>query len=142
MAVEAGTRLGRFVVHEYVGQGTLGTVYRALDPEGRPVAVKVLQRLTEPESRERFRALAPRLVEVRHPALVAALEPGEYDGVPYLVVEHVEAVTLAERFRRATVNPTAALEILSGAAAGIDYAHARGLVHGNLKPAQFLLVSG
>jgi serine/threonine-protein kinase len=142
MAVEAGTRLGRFVVHEYVGQGTLGTVYRALDPDERAVAVKVLQRLTAQESRERFRAVAPRLVEVRHPGLVAALEHGEHDGVPYLVVEHIEAVTLAERFRRATVNPSAALEILRGAAAGIDHAHASGLVHGNLKPAQVLLVSG
>jgi serine/threonine-protein kinase len=142
MVVEAGTRLGRFVVHEYVGQGTLGTVFRAYDQQQRVVAVKVLQRLTEPESRERFREVAPRLVAVRHPGLVAALEHGEHDGVPYLVLEHVEAVTLAERFRRATMNPAAALEILRGAAAGIDHAHACGLVHGNLKPAQVLLVAG
>jgi serine/threonine-protein kinase len=142
MAVEAGTRLGRFVVHEYIGQGTLGTVYRAVDPEAGIVAVKVLHRLSEPESRERFEELAPRLLEVRHPGLVPALDHGEHEDVPYLVEEHVDAITLAERFRRATVNPAAAVEILRGMAAAIDHAHAGGLVHGNLKPAQVLLRAG
>jgi eukaryotic-like serine/threonine-protein kinase len=142
MAVEAGTRLGRFVVHEYIGQGTLGTVYRAAGPDAGAVAVKVLHRLAEPESRERFEELAPRLAELRHPGLVAALDHGEHEDVPYLVEEHVEAVTLAERFRRATMNPAAALEVLRGMAAAIDHAHAAGIVHGNLKPAQVLLAAG
>jgi serine/threonine protein kinase len=142
MAIEAGTRLGRYVVHEYVGQGTLGTVYRAVDPEAGAVAIKVLQRLSEPESRKRFEELAPRLLELRHPGLVAALDHGEHDEVPYLVVEHVDATTLAERFRRATVNPASALVVLREMAAAIDHAHAAGIVHGNLKPAQVLLPAG
>ena len=142
MAVEAGTRLGRFVVREYIGQGTLGIVYRADDPEVGAVAVKVLHRLADPESRDRFQEAAPRLLAVRHPGLVAALERGEHDEVPYLVQEHADAVTLAERFRRATMNPSAVMAILRGMAAAIDHAHAEGLVHGNLKPAQVLLTAG
>jgi len=142
MAVEAGTRLGRFVVREYIGQGTLGIVYRAEDPAAGTVAVKVLHRLADPENRERFQEAAPRLVAVRHPGLVAALDQGEHDEVPYLVQEHADAVTLAERFRRATMNPSAVMAILRGMAAAIDHAHAEGLVHGNLKPAQVLLTAG
>jgi serine/threonine-protein kinase len=142
MAVAAGTRLGRFVIHEYIGQGTLGAVYRAADPEAAVVAIKVLHRLAEDESRARFAELGPRLLGLRHPGLVAALDHGEHEQVPYLVEEHVDATTLAERFRRATVNPTAALEILREMAAAIDHAHAAGFVHGNLKPAQVLLPAG
>jgi len=142
MAVEAGTRLGRIVVHDYIGQGTLGTVYRGLDEELGEVAVKVLHRLSEPASRERIRAAAPRLIEVRHPNLVGVLAHGEHDGVPYLVQAYVDGTTLAERFRRATMTPAAALDLLRGMAAGIDHAHAHGLVHGNLKPAQVLVDSG
>src|SRR5260370_6640996 len=121
MAVEAGTRLGRVVVHEYVGQGTLGTVYRALDTELGTVAVKVLRRLSDPESRERFQETVPRLVDVRHPGLVSVLDHGEHEDVPYVVEEHIDAITLAERFRRATVNPAAALQILDGVAAGLHH---------------------
>ena len=142
MAVEAGTRLGRFVVREYIGQGTLGTVYRAAGPEAEVVAIKVLHRLSEYESRERFVELAPRLVELRHPGLVAALDHGEHEDVPYLVVEHLDATTLAERFRRATVNPATALGILRGMGGAIDHWHAAAIVHGNLKPAQVLLTAG
>jgi serine/threonine-protein kinase len=139
MAVEAGTRLGRFVVHEYLGRGTLGTVYRALEPDAGSVVVKVLHRLAEPEMLARFEEAAPSLAGARHPNLVAVLEHGEHDGTPYLIEEFVQGETLAERYRQATMSPAAALALLRGVAAGIDHAHARGIVHGNLKPQQVLL---
>jgi serine/threonine-protein kinase len=142
MAVEAGTRLGRIVVHDYIGQGSLGTVYRAVDHELGEVAVKVLHRLSDPASRERFRETAPRLVAVRHPNLVGVLAQGEHEGVPYLVEAYVEGTTLAERFRRATMTPASALDALRGMAAGIDHAHSEGLLHGNLKPGQVLMDAG
>jgi hypothetical protein len=139
MAVEAGTRLGRFVVHEYLGRGTLGTVYRALEPDAGSVVVKVLHRLAEPEVLARFEEAAPGLAGARHPNLVAVVEHGQHEGTPYLIEEFVQGETLAERFRQATMSPAAALALLRGVAAGLDHAHARGLVHGNLKPQQVLV---
>ncbi len=139
MAVEAGTQLGRFVVQEYLGQGTLGTVYRAFAPGDGSVAVKVLPSLASAESRELFGGSAPRLEGISHPNLLRVLEHGERDGVPYLIEEYVEGENLGDRFRRSTVRPVAALSILRGVAAAVDHAHRTGLCHGDLKPSQVLL---
>jgi serine/threonine protein kinase len=139
MAVEAGTQLGRCLVHEYLGQGTLGAVYRAFAPNDGSVAVKVLPSLASAESRELFKGIAPRLEEVSHPNLLRVLDHGERDGVPYLIEEYVQGENLSDRFGRATVRPIAALSILRGVAAAVDHAHRNGLCHGDLKPSQVLL---
>src|SRR4030088_2216698 len=117
VAVAAGTRLGRFVLHEYVGQSTLGSVYRAYDAELGPVTVGLLHRLADPASRARFRDAAPAIAGAGPPNLVRVLAHGEHQGVPSLAAAHVEGDTLAERFRRATVGPAAVLRILAGVAA-------------------------
>ncbi len=139
MAVEAGTCVGPYVVHEYIGQGRLGSVYRALDPTAGSVAVKVLHRLSAPECRQSFDETAPRLVDVTHPNLPKVLAHGERDGIPYLVEEYVRGETLAERFQRAKLRRPAVLEVLGGVAEGLDHGHRCGLVHGNLRPAQVIL---
>jgi len=144
--VEAGTRLGRLVVHDYLGQGCLGSDYRALDQDGTAVVVKVLHRLAAQESIGRFRETAPRLLALRHPNLVSVLGYGEHGGprrVPYLVEEPLPGcTTLAERFRRASVAPAAAMPILRALAAAVDSAHRAGLVHGSVEPVQVLLCPG
>lgn len=139
MPVEAGTRVGSFVVHEYVGHGRLGAVYRAFEPAGGSVAVKVLYRLSDPASRERFNDLASCLADVTHPNLLRILDHGVLDGIPYLIEEYVGGETLAERFRRHTMRRPAALRMLGGVAAGLDHAHRNGVLHGNLRLAQILL---
>ena len=117
----------------------MGPVYRAYEPTAGSVAVKVLQDLTDVESKERFRGLAPRLTALRHPNLVSVLEDGEHDGVPFLIVEYVEGGSLADRRRQGRISRQGVLWILRGAAAGVDHAHAGGLVHGDLQPRQVLL---
>lgn len=139
MPVEAGTRVGSFVVYEYIGHGRLGAVYRACETTRGSVAVKVLYRLSDPVSRERFNDLASCLAEVTHPNLLRILDHGVRDGIPYLIEEYVRGETLADRFRRHTVRRPAALHLLGGVAAGLDHAHRGGVLHGNLRPAQVLL---
>jgi serine/threonine-protein kinase len=139
MAVEAGTRLGRYLIHEYVGRGTLGPVYRACAPGEDPVAIKVLRDLVEPWAREQLLGLARRLEEPLHPNLVRVLDVGEHEGVPYLVVPYVPGGSLAARLETGRLTRSAALDVLRGVAAGVDHAHRAGLVHGALKPHQILL---
>jgi hypothetical protein len=139
MSVEAGSRLGPFLIHEYLGQGDLGRVYRADQPNAGSVSIKVLRGLADPQVKRRFLRLAPRLVGLRHPNLVRVLEFGEHSDVPYLVLQHVEGGSLADRMTNGAISPPAALSVLRGVAAGIDRVHGAGLVHGDLKPQQILL---
>jgi serine/threonine-protein kinase len=139
MSVEAGSRLGQFLVHEYVGQGDLGRVYRAGEPNAGSVSIKMLRGLAEPELKQRFLRLAPRLVGLTHPNLARVLEFGEHSDGPYLVLQHVDGGSLADRMKNAAIDPSTALSTLRGVAAGIDHAHRAGLVHGDLKPEQVLM---
>jgi hypothetical protein len=139
MAVEAGTRIGRYLIHEYLGQGDLGVVYRACGPSAGSVAIKVLRGLAAAAAGDRFLLLARRLTNVRHPNVAAVLEYGEHNGEPYLIAQHVPNGSLADLLRTTTVGQAAAIWLLRGIAAGIDHAHRCGFVHGALKPPQILL---
>jgi serine/threonine-protein kinase len=139
MAVEAGTRVGRFVIHEYVGQGDLGLLFRARGPNSSSVAVKVLRSLSGAKVRARFLVLARRLGGIRHPNLASVLDFGEHDDAPYLVLQFVPGGSLADLLRSSSISQPAALWVLRGIAAGIDHAHQSGLVHGALKPQQVVL---
>jgi eukaryotic-like serine/threonine-protein kinase len=139
MAVEAGTRVGRFVIHEYVGQGDLGLLFRARGPNSSSVAVKVLRSLSGAKVRARFLVLARRLGGIRHPNLASVLDFGEHDDAPYLVLQFVPGGSLADLLRSSSISQPAALWVLRGIAAGIDHAHQSGLVHGALKPQQIVL---
>jgi eukaryotic-like serine/threonine-protein kinase len=139
MAVEAGTRVGRFVIHEYVGQGDLGLLFRARGPNGGSVGIKVLRSLSAPKVRARFQVLARRLGGIRHPNLASVLDFGEHDDAPYLVLQFVPGGSLSDLLRTSSISQPAALWVLRGIAAGIDHAHRSGLVHGALKPQQVVL---
>src|SRR4051794_21489189 len=97
MAVEAGTRVGPYVIHEYLGQGDLGVLFRACGPgpAGGSVALKVLRSLAGAGVRARFLVLARRLSGVHHPNLVPVLDYGEHEDAPYLVMRHVPGGSLA-----------------------------------------------
>jgi len=139
MAVEAGTRLGEYVIHEYLGQDDLGPLFRACGPDADSVAVKVLRGLAASRVRVRFPALARRLSGVRHPNLAAVLGFGEQYGAPYLVLQHVPGGSLADLLRTPALSRKAILRLLHGIAAGVDHAHRRRLVHGALGQCQVLM---
>src|SRR5436189_4472203 len=122
MAVEAGTRIGPFVIHEYLGQGDLGVVFRAECPPAGSVAVKVLRGLAGAEDGGRFRALARRLRELRHSNLVTIEEFGGHDGVPYVIERYVPGGSLADHLRTGSLDQPAVIWMLRGIAAGVDHA--------------------
>ena len=142
MAIEPGLRLGPYVLEESIGRGSMGTVYRARhEPTQRTAVVKFLQPLAnDPEAKARFRAEMQALSRLRHPNVLALYDSGEYEGVPYMVVEYAPGGSLADRIsggRR--LERRAALALLRGVAAALDQAHLVGILHGDVNPANVLL---
>src|SRR5258708_17881729 len=104
--IAPGTRLGPYEIEAPLGRGGMGEVYRARDPRlGRQVAIKVLpQHLsTSPDLRARFEREARTLSQLNHPSICTLFDvghaPGEAgsSGIDYLVMELIEAETLATR---------------------------------------------
>jgi serine/threonine-protein kinase len=134
------------VVEELLGRGMGGAVYRARDPSGRAVAIKVLhsELLPSPHHVHRFVREARALSLLRHPHVIAVERVGRLpSGQPYLVMEllagrSLEAV-LAERGRLAVDEVDRIMQPLCDA---LGAAHALGIIHRDLKPSNIFLASG
>ena len=103
MGLAAGVRLGPYEIAAPLGAGGMGEVYRAIDRRlGRTVAIKVLsQRLsTSSDAKQRFEREARAISSLSHPNICALFDLGHQDGTDYLVMEHLEGETLAERLQR------------------------------------------
>jgi hypothetical protein len=122
----------------------MGCVYRALDTAtGLPVALKLLEGATSPESLYRFNREAALLAELHHPAIVSYVAHGiPQVGQPYLAMEWLEGEDLAHRLRRNPLSLPETLALLHRAAAGLAVAHRQGIVHRDLKPSNLLLRGG
>jgi eukaryotic-like serine/threonine-protein kinase len=126
-----------------IGRGGMGDIYRATDSVlGRDVAVKVLaERYAQDESiRSRFtrEALAAARLSGA-PATVTIFDVGEHEGRPFIVMEYLPGGSLEERVRSGAQEPGRAIGWLEQAGAALDAAHATGIVHRDVKPANLLL---
>jgi serine/threonine protein kinase len=126
-----------------LGRGGMGTVYRATDLRlGRTVAVKVLnpERAIDPDFRARFVDESRRAASIEHPNVLPVYEAGEAGGVLYIAMRLIEGSDLRELIaREGALDPERAARIVGQAAAGLDAAHARRLVHRDVKPANILM---
>jgi ABC-type transport system substrate-binding protein/tRNA A-37 threonylcarbamoyl transferase component Bud32 len=143
MDVVAGTVIAGFRVESLLGEGAMGTVYVAEETTtGRRVALKLLA--PELASDERFRARFLRETEVAaslaDPHVVPTLASGEEDGILYLAMALVEGSDLRKLLRsEGRFAPQRALDVIGQVASALDTAHAAGLVHRDVKPANILV---
>ncbi len=136
---------GRYRLEQKLGSGGMSTVYLAKDETlERWVAAKVLHReiSDQPDQIERFRREARAVAQVSHPNVVAVIDAGEDGGRPYIVFEYCDGETLKQRIDRMGMLPldeAAAYAIEVGR--GLQAAHARRLVHRDVKPQNVLIDS-
>ncbi|MDA0564626.1 protein kinase [Streptomonospora sp. S1-112] len=140
----AGTVLsGRYRLEEQIGSGGMGTVWRAEDTLlNRPVAVKLLHpaQMAEPTARERFRTEGRITAGLSHPGIAQVYDYGEQDGRAFLIMELVLGEPLSSILRRNSgLEPSVTLDIVGQAAAALAAAHARGVVHRDIKPGNLLV---
>ncbi|MGE3780880.1 MAG: protein kinase, partial [Pirellulaceae bacterium] len=141
--LEGQTRftLGKYTLLDELGQGGMGTVYKAhhaaLD---RIVAIKVMRLVKEPRAVTRFRREIRAAARLVHPNIVHATDADEANGTHYLVMEFVEGTDLAAYVReRGPLSVETAIQFLLQAAQGLEHAHQRGVVHRDMKPSNLLL---
>ncbi|MGQ9925859.1 MAG: protein kinase domain-containing protein [Chloroflexaceae bacterium] len=136
-------RLGRYYIKELLGRGGMATVYRAVDTVlQRDVALKILypHYSDDPAVVERFKREAVTAASLSHPHIVAVYDVGEQEGIVFIAMQLLTGRTLQERLQesgRLSLNEL--LEILAPVAEALDYAHARGVIHRDVKPGNIFL---
>ncbi len=144
---------GRYVLRRRLGEGGMGVVYEAWDPDlGRAVALKQLRsrRAADAEARERFQREARLAARLRHNGIVAVHDVGEVDGVPFVTMDLVAGQTFSAVLRDTREAKRVAdpggyahlrqeVSLLADIAAAVAHAHEHGVVHRDLKPANVVI---
>jgi serine/threonine protein kinase len=140
---EAPLRYADYVLEKLLGAGGMGKVFRAREKgSGKTVAIKALHKSRQAEKRavERFVQEAKILGRLRHPNIVGVRGLGRFPGGGYfLVMDHVDGVDLQTRLKSGLFSWSDTVRIVTAVASAIQYAHDRGVVHCDLKPANVLL---
>src|SRR5690242_13946087 len=136
-----GIQIGGYRLESSVGEGGMGTVYRALDTKlNRPVAIKFLSdELADAAARRRFQREAQMASSLNHPHLLTVYDVREFEGRQYIVTEFVDGGTLKDWANREKPGWRQIVELLTGVADGLAAAHAAGILHRDIKPANILV---
>jgi formylglycine-generating enzyme required for sulfatase activity/serine/threonine protein kinase len=135
--------IGRYQVIRPLGSGGMADVYLARDPDlEREVAIKVptLERLSD-EALERFKVEARAVARLEHPAIVPLYDYGSQDRQPFLVMRNMPGGSLADLIGAPGFALREAIPVIERIAAALDYAHARGVLHRDVKPGNILFDS-
>ena len=142
-----GITLGNYRILSPIGRGGMAVVYKAYQSSlDRYVAIKVMgnQLAGDQSFVERFQREASSVAKLRHQHIVQMVDFGLHKGISYMVMEFVDGPTLKEKLnelrqKKQALSLAEAAHVLQGIAAALDYAHAHGIVHRDVKPANILL---
>lgn len=141
--IEVGSSIGRYHVTERLGEGGMANVYKAYDTRlERDVAIKVIRVDAFPPAGlervlKRFEREARSLARLSHTNIVKIFDFGDHDGAPYLVMEFVSGGTL-KKYTGSRMPWQKAAALLIPIAGALDYAHQKGVIHRDVKPANIL----
>ncbi len=144
-APHSSTVVAGYRIDGTLGEGGMGTVYRATQLSlERVVALKVLtaELSADPAFRERFRREGLLQAALDHPNIVTVYEAGEAEGRLFLAMRMVEGPTLKDLIVRRQLDDRRALRLLTQVAEALDAAHAKGLIHRDVKPQNVLVGTG
>jgi tetratricopeptide (TPR) repeat protein len=139
---DAGKAIRQYAIVRELGKGGMGVVYEAFDTTlKRRVAIKTIldPARADPDALERFRREAQAAARVPHPGIVQVFETGVHEGKPFLVMELVDGESFEALLKREAVPPRRVAEIVRGVALALEHAHAHGVVHRDVKPANVLV---
>ena len=138
-----GATFAEHVIRGVAGRGGMGIVYRAMHvPLKREVALKVIApgATADEEFRARFRAEFEAAASIQHPNVIPIYHAGEHEGLLFVTMRYVDGDDLARIVAAETrLEPVRAAMLIGQVAAALDAAHARGLVHRDVKPANILI---
>ena len=136
-----GTLIGSYRLESRLGQGGMGTVYRAQDTKlNRPVAIKFLSvDVADEAARRRFQREAQMASSLNHPHILTVYDVGEHDGQQYIVTEFVDGGTLQDWAAAEKRSPHQIVQLLTGIADALAAAHQAGILHRDIKPANILV---
>ena len=135
---------GKYRIIDEIGAGGMGVVYKAEDLKlKRPVALKFLppQLADSHELRERFLIEAQAAAALSHPNICVIHGVGDSEARPYIAMEFVEGETLRDRVKKGPMKAEEALDIVSQIAAGLGEAHAKGIIHRDIKSANIMVTT-
>lgn len=136
------TTFGGLALHEEIGRGGMGVVYRARQTAlDRIVAVKVLLRaqFSSAEERERFHREAQAAARLRHPGIVGVFDVGEDEGLPWFSMEFIAGRSLEQLVREHPMDAREAAQCTRQIADAVQHAHEHGVLHRDLKPSNILV---
>jgi serine/threonine protein kinase len=134
--------VGPYQLEAVLGEGGMGMVYKAVDVDGQPVALKLIRsELARDEIfRKRFDREARIARRIHNPHIVPVLNKGEHEGLPYLAQSFIDDGNLDDRIKaQGKLDLGFTLAVIGQVAGGLDALHAAGLIHRDVKPANILL---
>jgi serine/threonine-protein kinase len=140
-------KIGRYEIVEEIGRGAMGVVYKALDPVlGRTVAIKTISMSHDPEesaeNEARFYQEAKAAGGLAHPNIVVVYDIGNAANTNYMAMEFLEGKEVGALWGSGNPAPAdSAVDVAMQVAAGLAYAHERGVVHRDIKPANIMVLA-
>ena len=131
-------RIGKYTVEQPLGKGSWSQVFRGTE-NGKAYALKMIQRGKDPEALDKMRRNASLMARVRHPAIAAFVEMIVADKVVCIVSEIAEGTPLAARLKESPPDLRQSWEIARQVLEALEAAHAKGVYHGDLKPANIMI---
>jgi serine/threonine protein kinase len=137
-------KIGRFEILDEIGQGAMGTVYRARDPLiERTVAIKTvsIEQLQQEgaDAESRFLREAQSAGRLSHPNIVTIYDVGETDGLAYIAMEYLSGATLRELMNKRPMPLDLAIETVTQMAEALAFAHEHGVIHRDIKPSNVVV---